>query len=117
MCQKFRCLGISLPIQNCVHGETKIGINSRNVFYHSVLKLSSSRMLHKNIRIKIYRTKILPVVLCGCETWSLLLRDEQRLRVFENRVLRKTFGPKREGEWRILHNEVIFYSLPDFIGR
>ena len=61
----------------------------------------------KNLKIKIYRTIILPVVLYGCETWSLTLREKHRLRVFENRVLRKVFGPKRDkvtGEWRKLHN-------------
>jgi hypothetical protein len=63
---------------------------------------------------------ILPVVLYGCETWSLALRDEHRLRVFENRVLRRTFGPKRDevtGEWRKLHNEELhkLYSSPDII--
>jgi hypothetical protein len=61
-----------------------------------------------NLKIKIYRTIILPVVFYGCETWSLTLREEQRLRVFENRVLRRIFGPKRDGvtgEWRELHNE------------
>jgi hypothetical protein len=54
---------------------------------------------------------ILPVVLCGCETWSLALREKYRLRVFENRVLRRIFGPKRDevtGGWRILHNEGFF---------
>jgi hypothetical protein len=63
-------------------------------------------LLYKNI--KIYRTKILPVVVYGCETWSLTLREEHRLRVFENRVLRRIFGPKRDevtGEWNRLHNE------------
>jgi hypothetical protein len=53
-------------------------------------------LLSKNLKIKIYRTIILPVVLYGCETWSLTLREERRLRVFENRVLRETFGAKRE---------------------
>jgi hypothetical protein len=68
----------------------------------------SSRLLSKNLKIKIYRTIILPVVLYGCETWSLTLREERRLRVFENSVLRRVFGPKRDevtGEWRKLHNE------------
>ena len=63
-------------------------------------------MLSKNLKIKIYRTIILPEVLYGCETWSLTLREERRVRVFENRVLR-VFGPKRDGvtgEWRKLHN-------------
>ena len=68
----------------------------------------SSSLLSKNLKIKIYRTIILPVVLYGCETWSLTLREEHRLRVFENRVLRRILGPKRDrvtGEWRKLHNE------------
>jgi len=55
------------------------------------------RLLPKNLKIKIYRTIILPVVLHGCETWSLTLKEERRLRVFENRVLRGIFGPKRDG--------------------
>ena len=58
--------------------------------------LLSSRLLSKNLKIKIYRTIILPVVLYGCDTWSLTLREERRLRVFENRVLGKIFGPKRD---------------------
>jgi hypothetical protein len=68
--------------------------------------------------IKIYRTIILPVVLYECETWSLTLREEQRLRVFENRVLRTIFGPKRDdltGEWRRLHSKELndLYSSPN----
>jgi hypothetical protein len=74
----------------------------------------------QNLNIKIYRTIILLVVLYGCETWSLTLRDERRLRVFENRVLRKVFGPKRDevtGEWRKLHNEELsdLYSLSNIV--
>ena len=67
-------------------------------------------MLSKNLMTKIYRTIILPVVLCRCETWSLTLREERKLRVFENMVLRRIFGPRRNevtGEWRRLHNEEI----------
>ena len=80
----------------------------------------SSRLLSKNLKIKIYSTIILPVVLYGCETWSLTLREERRLRVFENRVLRRVFGPKRDevtGEWRKLHNEELrdLYSLPNIV--
>jgi hypothetical protein len=63
----------------------------------------SSSLLSKNLKIKIYRTIILPVVVFGCESWSLTLREQSRLRVFENRVLRRVFGPKRDevtGEWR-----------------
>ena len=70
-------------------------------------KIQSSSLLSKNIKIKIQRTVILPVVY-GCETWSLTLREERRLRVFENMVLRSIFGPKRDGvtgEWRKLRNE------------
>ena len=68
----------------------------------------SSSLLSKNLKITIYRTIILPVVLYGCETWSLILREERRLRVFKNRVLRRMFGSKRDevtGEWRKLHIE------------
>jgi len=64
--------------------------------------------LSKNILVKIHRTIILPVVLYGCETWSLTLREERRPRVFENKVLRRIFGLKKDevtGEWRKLHNE------------
>ena len=70
--------------------------------------LLSSSLLSNNLKIKIYRTIILPVVLHGCETWSLKLREERRLRMFENRVLRRIFGPQMDevtGEWRKLHNE------------
>ena len=75
----------------------------------------SSSLLSKKLKIKIYRTIILPVVLYGCETWSLALRDERRLRVFENRVLRRVFGPKKDevtGEWRKLHNEELSDCTP-----
>ena len=82
--------------------------------------LLSSSLLSKTLKIKIDRTIILPVVLYGCETFSLTLREELRLRVFENRVLRRVFGPKRDevtGEWRILHNEGLrdLYSLPNIL--
>jgi hypothetical protein len=74
----------------------------------------------KNINIRIYRTIILHVVLYGCETWSLTLREEHRLRVFENRVLRRIFEPKRyevTGGWRKMHNEELcdLYSSPSII--
>ena len=70
--------------------------------------LLSSRLLSKKLKIKIYRTIILPVVLYGCEAWSLTLRKERKLKVFENMVLRRIFGPRMDevtGEWRRLHNE------------
>ena len=69
---------------------------SGNACYRPEQNLSSSRFLTKNMKIKKYRTIILPVVLCGSKTWSLTLKEERRLRVFENRVLRRIFGPKRD---------------------
>ena len=91
-----------------------------NACYYSAQNFSSSSLLSKNLKIKIYRTIILPVVPYGCETWSLTLREERRLRVFENRVLRRLFGHKRDevtGEWRKLHNEELsdLYSLPNIL--
>ena len=80
----------------------------------------SSSLLSKTLKIKIYRTIILPVVLYGRETWLVTLREEHRLRVFENRELRRMFGPKRDEvtvEWRRLHNGEIkeLYSLPNIV--
>jgi hypothetical protein len=77
-------------------------------------------LLSKNIKIRKYKTIILPVVLYWCETWSLTLREEHRMRVFQNRVLRRIFGPTRDevtGDWRKLHNEELhnLYSSPNII--
>jgi hypothetical protein len=88
----------------------KIRWKSGNACYHSVQNVLSSSLLPKNIKFKIYRTIILPIVLCGCETWSLTSREERSLTVFKNRELRRIFGSKRDeilGEWRKLHNEVL----------
>jgi hypothetical protein len=86
-----------------------------------VQKLLSSHLVSKNIKIRIYRTIILPVVLYGCETWSLTLREEHRLRVFENRVLKSKFGPKVDEVlrgWRKMHNKELrdLHSSPSLTG-
>jgi len=77
-------------------------------------------LLSKNLKIKIYRSIIVPVVLCGCETLSLTLMEEHGLRVNDNKVLRRIFGPKRDkvtGEWRKIHNEElnVLYSSPNMV--
>jgi hypothetical protein len=69
---------------------------SRNACYHSMQNILSSSLLPKNVNIKTYGTIMLPIVLYGCETWSLTLREERRVRLFENRVLRRVFGPKKD---------------------
>jgi hypothetical protein len=105
---QFKYLGTTVTYQNLIRGEIKRRLNSGNACYHSVQNLLSFRLLSKYVKVKICKTLILPVVLYGCETWSLTLREEHRLRVFENRVLRRIFGPKRNrvtGGWRKLLNE------------
>jgi hypothetical protein len=96
--------------QNLIQEKIKRRLNSDNACYHSAQNLLSSRLLSKNIKIRICAI-ILPVVLYGCETWSLTLREEHRLRVF---------GPERDDvteEWRKLHNKELhdLYSLPSII--
>jgi hypothetical protein len=79
-----------------MHEEIKGRLNSVNACYHSVQSLLSSSLLSRNLKVKIHKTIILAVVLYGCEIWSLTLREEHRLRVFENKVLRRIFGPKTD---------------------
>jgi hypothetical protein len=100
--------------------EIKSKLNSGNACYHSVQSLLSSHLLFRNVKVKIYKTVILSVVLDECETWSVTLRAEHRLKLFENRVLRRIFRPKRDevtGERRKLHSEElhILYSASDII--
>jgi hypothetical protein len=116
----FEYLGTTLTDQNCMQEEIKSRLNSGNACYHSGQSLLYSRLLSRNLKVKVNKTIILPVVLCRREMLSLTLMEEHRLRVFENRVLRRIFGPKRDevtGEWRKLlsgelHN---LYLSPDII--
>jgi len=101
--EEFKYLGTTLTNQNSIQEDIKSRQKSGNACYYLVQNILSSRLLSRNLKIKIYRTIILPVVLYGCETWSLILREGRRLRVFENRVLRRVSGSKRDevtGEWR-----------------
>jgi len=118
--EEFKYLGTTSTNQNSIEEEIKSRLKSGNAFYRSVQNLLSSSLLSKNLKIKIYRTITLSFVLCGCETWSLTLREEHRLRVYENRVLRRIFGPKRDevtGEWRKLHSEELndVYCSPNIV--
>jgi len=115
--EEFKYLGTTLTNKNSIQEDIKSRLKLGNACYNSVQNLLSFSLLSKNLKIKIYRTIMLPVVMCGCETWSLTLGEEHRLRVFENRLLRRVFGPKRDkatGEWRKLHNEELsdLYTLP-----
>ena len=94
--EEFIYLGTTLTNQNSIQEEIKSRLKLGNACCYSVQNLLSSSLPSKNLKIKIYRTVILPVVLYGCETWSPTLREERRLRVGENRVLRRVFGPKRD---------------------
>jgi hypothetical protein len=101
--EQFRCLGTTITNQNLIQEEIKRRLNSGN----SVQNLLSSRLVSKNAKIRIHKSLISSVAMYRCETWSLTLKEENRLRVFENRVLR-IFGPKRDEVtrgWRKLHNE------------
>ena len=106
--EQFKYLGTNVTNQNSMQEEIKSTLKSGNACCHLVQNPLSSSLLSQNLDITIYRIIILPVVLYGCETWSLTLREERRLIVFENMVLRRIFGPKRDevtGEWRKLHSK------------
>jgi hypothetical protein len=109
--EHFKYLETALTNQNVIYEEIKSRLKSGNAYHYSVQNLLSSSLLSKNVKIRIYITIILPVVLYGCETWSLTLREECRLRVFKNKVLWSIFGPKKvevPGEWRRLHNKELY---------
>jgi len=112
-------LGTTLTNQNSILEEIESRLRLGSACYHSVQNLLSSRLLFQNLKIKIYRTIILPV-LYGCETWWLTLREERKLRVFKNMVLRRIFVPRRDevtGKWRRLYNEELndLYSSPNSV--
>jgi hypothetical protein len=117
---KFKDLWATLTDQNCIHEEIRSRLNLGNACYHAVQNLLSSHLLSRNVKIEIYKTIILPVVLYGCETLSLTLREQHRLRVCENRVLRRIFWPKRyevTGDWKKRHEELHgLYSSPVLLG-
>jgi hypothetical protein len=92
---QFKYLGTTVTNQNLIQDEIKRRLDLDNACYYSVQNLLSSRLQSKNLKIRIYKAIILPVVLYGCETWSLTLREERRLKVFENRVLGRILA--REG--------------------
>ena len=95
--EEFKYLGTTLTNQNSIPEEIKSRLRSGKACYDSVQNLLSSRLLSKKLKkIKIYRTIILPIVFYGCETWSLTLREEKKLRVFENMVLKRIFGPRKD---------------------
>jgi hypothetical protein len=91
----FKYLRTTATNQNLIQEEIKRRLNSGNACYHSVQNLLSSSLLSKSLKIRIYKTIILLVVMYESETLSLTLREEHKLRVFGNRVLRRIFGPKK----------------------
>jgi hypothetical protein len=104
---------MTITNQNLIQGDIKRRLNSGNACYHSVQNLLFSRLLSKNIKFRMYKTIILAVVLYGCKTWSLTLREGHSLRVFENRVLRRIFGPRRAevmGDWECRRWSFITYT-------
>jgi len=119
--EELKYFGTTVTYQNSIQEEIKSRLNTGNACYYSVQNLLSSSLLSKNLKIKTYGTVILPAVFYGCETWSLNLREECRLRVFENRVLRRIFGPRRDevrgsGENYIMRSLVICTPDPILFG-
>jgi hypothetical protein len=120
MVEQFKYLGTTVTNQNYIQEEIESRLKSGNACCHSLQNLVSSSLISKSLKIKIHRTIILPVVWYGWETWSLALREERRQRMYENRVLRKIFGPKTDvvtGQLRRLHTEELcgVYCSPNII--
>ena len=118
--EQVKYLGTTLTEQNSIQEEIKSRLKSGNAYYELAQNLLSSSLLSKNVKIKIYRIILVPVVLYGCETLLLKPMEEYGLRVIENRVLRRIIGPKRDkvtGEWRKLNNEELndLYSLLNIV--
>jgi len=118
--EEFKYLGTTLTNQNSIAEDIKCRFKSGNACYHSVQNLLSSKLLSKNLKIKIFRTVNLPVVLYGYETWSLTLREGRKLRVFENMVLGRIFRPRRDevtGKWRRFYNDELndLNSAPNIV--
>ena len=117
--EQFKYLGTSLMYQN--HEEIKSRLTSGNACDHLVQSFLSSSLISKNVKIKIHRNVIFPGVLYGCETWSLTLRKERRLRVFNNWMWKRIFGPKRvkvtvSGEDYITRSSVLCTSHQILLG-
>ena len=94
--KKFKYLGVMVTNTNDIREEIKCKISMGNACYYSLEKILSSLQLSKKLKVNTFKTIITPVVLYGCEIWTLTLREEHRLRVFQNKVLRKIFGAKRD---------------------
>jgi len=121
MVEQFRYVATTLTNQNSIQEDSKEQTEVKERLLSFGAASLSSSLLSKNIKIKIYRTVVLPFVFFyGCETWSITLREGRRLRLFENSVLRRIFGGKRDevaGEWRKLHNKELngLYCSPNVV--